>query len=140
MEDDYFKKILRLNQLVEHEETRLGRQNAFFQESMQLLKAQKTKVGARNTRAPSFTGIPLTVQRKLARDGMYTQLFTCHPEAKIALAKRAGSPAGATSCLEKLPPVGVTLAKDTWSPIIVFAFFRYPGVPAGPSGRPGYSL
>ncbi len=85
VEDDYFKKILRLNQLVEHEETRLGRQNAFFQESMRLLKAQKTRVGARNTRPPSFTGIPLTVQRKLARDGMYTQLFACHPEAKIAL-------------------------------------------------------
>jgi len=85
VEDDYFKKILRLNQLVEHEETRLGRQNAFFQESMRLLKAQKTRVGARNTRPPSFTGIPLTVQRKLARDGMYTQLFACHPEGKIAL-------------------------------------------------------
>ena len=52
---------------------------------MRLLKAQKTRVGARNTRPPSFTGIPLTVQRKLARDGMYTQLFACHPEAKIAL-------------------------------------------------------
>ncbi len=85
VEDDYFKKILRLNQLVEHEEVRLGRQNAFFQESMRLLKAQKTKVGAKNTRTPSFSGIPLTVQRKLARDGMYTQLFACHPDAKIAL-------------------------------------------------------
>ena len=85
VEDDYFKKILRLNQLVEHEETRLGRQNALFKESMRLLKAQKAKVGARNTKAPDFAGIPLTVQRKLARDGMYTQLFACHPDAKIAL-------------------------------------------------------
>jgi hypothetical protein len=86
VEDDYFRKILKLNERVEKEEARLKIEDAFFKRSLEAFKKEKQRAGSRKTRLPrSFTEIPLTVQRKLARDGHYLGLFIRHPHPKIAL-------------------------------------------------------
>ena len=86
VEDDYFRKILGLNERVEKEEARLRIEDAFFKRSLEAFKKEKQRVGSRRTQLPrSFTAIPLTVQRKLARDGHYLGLFIRHPHPKIAL-------------------------------------------------------
>jgi hypothetical protein len=85
MEDDYFQKILDLNAEIEREEARLGLENPMIRRSIQVLKEWKDKLGPQATRPPSFSGIPLTLQRKLAREGLYLLVFVCHPNPKIAL-------------------------------------------------------
>jgi len=84
LEDDYFRKITGLNQVIAHEEERLGRPS-YLGDSVRRLQREKARVGEQKTRTPVFDGIPLTVQRLLAREGFHTLLFTRHPDAKIAL-------------------------------------------------------
>jgi hypothetical protein len=84
LEDEYFRKITGLNQVIAHEEERLGRPS-YLGDSLRRLRREKTRVGEQTTRTPSFDRIPLTVQRLLAREGFHTLLFSRHPDAKIAL-------------------------------------------------------
>jgi hypothetical protein len=85
IEDEYFQHVLEINESVERAEERLGFQDPVIAHFVEVLKAQKDEVGARPTRPPSFTGIPLTLQRKLAREGMHLMLFVRHPHPKVAL-------------------------------------------------------
>jgi hypothetical protein len=51
-----------------------------------VLKREKDRVGSRKTYYPKRVfAIPLSVQRKLAREGHYLKLFVRHPHPKIAL-------------------------------------------------------
>jgi uncharacterized protein YecE (DUF72 family) len=86
MEDDYFRRIIKLNEAVEREEARLKLQNPLFKQALETLEREKARIGPRKTQLPkSFTEIPQAVQRKLARDGYYIPLFIRHPNPKIAL-------------------------------------------------------
>jgi len=113
VEDEYFRKIISLNQLVEHQEALAGRPSAHFHQSIQLLKEQKRRVGEKPARSPSFDRIPLTVQRMLAREGLYTQLFARHPDAKIALEtlRFLNSPDRAAQAL-KFPNINTMLLSE----------------------------
>jgi len=113
VEDEYFRKIISLNQLVEHQEALSGRPSAHFHQSIQLLKEQKRRVGEKAARSPSFDRIPLTVQRMLAREGFYTQLFARHPDAKIALEtlRFLNSPDKAAQAL-KFPNINTMLLSE----------------------------
>ena len=84
LEDEYFRKITGLNQVIAREEERLGRPS-YLGDSVRRLRREKARVGEQKTRTPVFDGVPLTVQRLLAREGFHTLLFTRHPDAKIAL-------------------------------------------------------
>jgi hypothetical protein len=85
VEDDYFQYVLEINESVERAEKRLGFEDPLIAQYVEILKAQKDEVGIRPTRPPSFAGIPLTLQRKLAREGMHLMLFVRHPHPKVAL-------------------------------------------------------
>ena len=86
LEDNYFTKLQTLNQSVEKHEKRFGIDDAFFKRSVAAFLDEKERAGSKKTKLPkSFVEIPLTVQRKLAREGHYLSLFIRHPHAKIAL-------------------------------------------------------
>jgi len=110
LEDEYFRKIIGLNQVVEHEEKRLGRPSAYLADSARKLRRRKAEAGERATRIPSFDGVPLTIQRLLAREGFHTLLFASHPDAKIALEtlRHLHSPGLAEKAL-RLPSINTML-------------------------------
>jgi hypothetical protein len=85
MEDEYFDRLMGLHTTIEGKENRVGIPIRVFRESLRLLREQKARLGPRRSAPPSFVGIPLVVQRKLARDGVYLDLFAQHPDPRIAL-------------------------------------------------------
>jgi hypothetical protein len=85
IEDEYFQFVIEINESVERAESRVGLSDPLISQYVEILKAQKDEVGVRPARPPSFAGIPLTLQRKLAREGMHLMLFVRHPHAKVAL-------------------------------------------------------
>jgi hypothetical protein len=86
VEDEYFRKILDLNEAVERGEARFHIDNALFRRSLEAFRRDKEGGGLRTTQLPrSFTQVPLAIQRKLAREGHYVGLFVSHPHPKIAL-------------------------------------------------------
>jgi len=85
-EDRYFVRLLKLHHAVEKQGRRLDIADAAFRERFDAFRREKERRGSRKTRLPGgLSKIPLTVQRKLAREGHYLELFISHPHPKIAL-------------------------------------------------------
>ena len=85
-EDRYFERLMKLHHAVEKQGRRLEIDDAPFRERFDAFRREKERRGSRKTRLPGgVSKIPLTVQRKLAREGHYLKLFICHPHPKIAL-------------------------------------------------------
>ena len=85
-EDRYFERLMKLHHAVEKQGRRLDIDDAPFRERFDAFRREKERQGSRKTRLPGgVSKIPLTVQRKLAREGQYLKLFICHPHPKIAL-------------------------------------------------------
>ena len=87
-EDQYFKRLMKLHHAVEKQGRRLDivDHEASFRVRFDAFRREKERRGTRKTRLPrGLSTIPLTVQRKLAREGHYLELFIRHPHPKIAL-------------------------------------------------------
>ncbi len=86
LEDNYYRKMMKLNELVEKREMLLQVENSVSKNSIETLKRDKDRVGSRQTYYPKRVfAIPLSVQRKMAREGHYFKLFVRHPHPKITL-------------------------------------------------------
>ena len=85
-EDQYFKKLVRLHQVVEREGRLLACEDERSRSRFDAFRREKERRGPRKTRLPKgLSRIPLPVQRKLAREGHYLKVFIRHPHPKIAL-------------------------------------------------------
>jgi hypothetical protein len=103
VEDDYFRKILALDEGVARCEARLGIADGCFRRLIEAFRKDKEATGLRGSRMPrSFVEVPLAVQRKLAREGFYVTLFVRHPHPKIALEtlRHIKTPAAAEAVLQ----------------------------------------
>lgn len=86
VEDGYYRRLMQLAETLARAEAALGSESSYPRQAAELLKRRKDLAGAQPTRPPaSFADIPLTVQRKLARQGLYVNLFVRHPDPRIAM-------------------------------------------------------
>jgi hypothetical protein len=86
VEDGYYRKLMRLAEALTRNEAVSSTGASYARQAATLLQRRKDLAGAQPTRPPtSFSGTPLSLQRKLARQGLYLNLFVRHPDPRVAL-------------------------------------------------------
>jgi len=86
VEDGYFRKLMQLAETLGRAQGGLSIETQYPRQAAELLKRRKDLAGAQPTRPPSsFAEVPPAVQRKLARGGLYVNLFVRHPDPRIAM-------------------------------------------------------
>ena len=86
VEDGYFRKLMQLAETLGRAQSGLSIETQYPRQAAELLKRRKDLAGAQPTRPPSsFAEVPPAVQRKLARGGLYVNLFVRHPDPRIAM-------------------------------------------------------
>lgn len=86
LEDNYYRKMMKLHDVIEKRERQLQLEKPVPKNSIEALKREKDRVGSRTTYYPKRVfAIPLSVQSKLAREGHYFKFFVRHPHPRIAL-------------------------------------------------------
>lgn len=84
LEDRYFSRLLTVINYVSAKEKLYRIDDDLMAGYVGRLRRQKDRAGSIDSEDPEFSGVPLVVLRKIARDGHFWSMLSTHPIVKIA--------------------------------------------------------
>jgi hypothetical protein len=84
LEDHYFIRLLKLLDYLKAQEEIHKIDDSTMRNYIDELRGQKDRMGTSPSIEPDFSGVPMVILRKIARDGHFWNLLASHPIVKIS--------------------------------------------------------